>query len=70
MAKLSTLQASLDALNTQLAKATSEIVAEIAKLTAALGDVDIPADAQASLDTLTAKAQALDDLNPDTPPTP
>lgn len=68
MAKLSTLQATLDALGTQLEKATSEIQAEIKNLQDQLGDVEIPAGAQTSLDKLSSLAQALDDLNPDVPP--
>ena len=65
--KISELNGSLNALSTQLDKATGEIVAEIQTLKDALANVDIPADAKASLDALTAKAQALDDLNPDAP---
>lgn len=68
--KLSELQAQLDALNTQLAKAKDEIVAEVANLQTQLSNVDIPADAQASLDKLKGMAQALDDLNPDAPTAP
>lgn len=70
MAKLSELQAQLDALNAQLAKATAEIVAEIQNLKDQLANTEIPAGAQASLDALVAKAQSLDDLNPDAPATP
>lgn len=59
---------SLVAISDQLAKATDEIIA-------ALSNVEIPADASATLDglkalaaTLKAEAQKLDDLNADAPP--
>lgn len=65
--KLSELQGKLDALNTQLDKSTAEIVAEVQTLKDSLGGVELPADAQASLDRLATKVQALDDLNPDAP---
>ncbi len=72
MGKLSTLEQQLDPIvsvlndvGTQLEKARQEILA-------ALGDVEIPAAAQAKLDGLATFAtalkgasQALDDINPD-----
>lgn len=63
------LQAALDAVNDQLTKATAEINAEIATLTAeiAAGGVTTPG-VDASLARLQGLAQALDDLNPDAPP--
>lgn len=71
MAKLSDLEAQLTAINSQIDKATTEITTEIANLEAQLTNVDLPAGAQAALDSLKAKVQALDDLNPDAPaPTP
>lgn len=70
MAKLTTLKEQLDALNAQLEKAKGEIVAEIEALKGALSDVDIPEEAQASLDKLAGLAQSLDELNPDAPPQP
>ena len=74
MAKLSELATALTDVSTKLEKARAEIVAKIAELQAALGaDVDLPADVQAALDALTAKAQELDDIVPDAPapdPTP
>lgn len=70
--QLDTLQGSVGAVGDQLTKAQAEIVAEIETLKAALADAPISDEAKASLDSLTAKidalkpvAQALDDLNPD-----
>lgn len=68
--KVSELSTALGNIATQLDKAQAEIVAEIAALKAALENVDLPADAQTALDNLSAKAQALDDLNPDAPTPP
>ncbi len=68
MAKLNELEAKLTAIDDQLEKATKEILGEIQSLKDQLGNVDIPPGAQASLDKLTALAQALDDINPDVPP--
>lgn len=74
---LSDLNTKVGAIGSQLTKATGEITAEIETLKSALEDADIPEDAQASLDALTSKvnalapvAQALDDLNPDAAPAP
>jgi DNA repair ATPase RecN len=67
MAKLTELNGILQALGDKLDKATAEIIAAIDALKKALSDVELPADAQASLDRLTAAAQVLDDLNPDVP---
>lgn len=53
MAKLSGLEGRLEAVNTQL----TNIGAEIATLKSALDDVDLPADAEASLEKLEALAQ-------------
>lgn len=76
MAKLTELKSAVDAVNSQVAKAFGEIrslidqqSAKIEELTKQLGDADIPADAQASLDALKALAQKLDDIVPDAPPT-
>ena len=68
MAKLNELATTLAALDAQLGKAKDEIVAKIAELQFALTDVEIPADAQAALDSLTSKVQALDDVVPDVVP--
>jgi chromosome segregation ATPase len=61
MAKLSTLAGTLNDLETVLNK----VKIEVEKLKEQLGDVDIPADAQATLDRLSALGKTLDDLNPD-----
>ena len=66
MAKLSTLAGTLATIETTLTK----VKAEIEALKASLGDVELPAEAQASLDRLTALSTALDDLNPDAPTEP
>lgn len=67
MAKLSSLAPALAAIENTLTKVKTEIETLISQL----GDADIPADAQATLDRLTALATTLDDLNPDaTPPNP
>lgn len=64
MAKLSTLGGTLTAIETTLNKVKTEVEA----LKNQLGDVDLPADAQATLDRLSALATALDELNPDATP--
>ena len=63
--KLDALAATMTAIADQLTKAQTEIVAQVAALQAALADVDVPADAQAAIDSITAIAEALDALNPD-----
>ena len=63
MAKLSTLGGTLATVLSTLEK----VVVEVQALKDSLGDVEIPADAQESLDKLTALAKTLDDLNPDAP---
>lgn len=70
MATQAELQASLDAVADQLAKASAEITAEIKTLTdeIAAGGVTTPG-VDASVARLQALAQALDDMNSDTPPT-
>lgn len=68
MMKVSEIQAQLDAVGAQLTKAKDEILAKIAALEAALGDADVPAEAEAALEALKAQAQALDDIVPDAPP--
>jgi hypothetical protein len=65
--KISEVSALLVSVDAQLGKAKDEIVAKIAELQAALVNVDVPADAQAALDDLKVKAQALDDVVPDAP---
>ncbi len=71
MATMDELQASLDAVNDQLVKASGEIQAEIKTLQdelAAAGQTSPGVDA--SVARLQAMAQALDDLNADVPPAP
>lgn len=68
--KVSELKDQLDALNTQLAKATKEIQDEIANFASQVANLDLPPEAIASLDALKAKVAVLDDLNPDQPPPP
>ena len=63
--KLDALAATMTAIADQLTKAQTEIVSQVAALQAALADVDVPADAQAAIDSITAIAEALDALNPD-----
>lgn len=70
MAKLTDLAGRLANVETVLLKARDEIVAELAKLRDQLGNVDIPADAEATLGRLDALSAALDELNPDAPPPP
>lgn len=59
--------AKLNSLGDQLEKASTEILKEIETLKAATVNVQLPAEAEAAIDRLTAKAQALDDINPDAP---
>lgn len=65
--KVNELAAKLDAVTAQLEKAKTEIVAKVDALVAALDNVELPADASTKLAELQAKAQELDDLNPDAP---
>lgn len=59
--KLSELASKLDDIEKVLEKVQTEVQA----LIDALKNVEIPADAQASLDKLAAIAKTIDDLNPD-----
>jgi len=59
--------AKIDAVNTQLVKATGEIVAQVQALKDALANQDTTPETDAALAKLVATAQALDDLNPDAP---
>lgn len=65
--KVNELAGKLDAVTAQLEKAKTEIVAKVDALVAALDNVELPAEASAKLAELQAKAQELDDLNPDAP---
>lgn len=70
MTQVNDLAAKLEQVNAQLAKAQSEIVAQVAALQTALENVALPADAETALAALATTAQALDDLNPDSEPQP
>lgn len=80
MAKLSTLSASLNAIDDQLDKVKTEVTEATATLQKAIDDLkaqieagkdpEIPTDAQAALDRLTGAVQTLDDLTPDVPAEP
>lgn len=65
--KVSELATALGAIETQITKAQDEIVKEIQALKDALADVEVPAEATASITRLSTLAQALDDLNVDQP---
>jgi chromosome segregation ATPase len=67
MAKLNELAAQLVALNDQVNKARTEVLAKLLDLEAQLSNVDLPAEAQAALDALKASVQAVDDVVPDAP---
>lgn len=69
MSTMQELQTAMDAVGDQVAKAAAEIQAEIQTLQdeIAAGAVTTPG-VDSSLARLQALAQALDDLNPDTPP--
>lgn len=72
MAKLSQLAGQLNASADHLKKIETEVrslLDKIDQLTKAASDADVPADVQAALDNLNAKAQAVDDLVPDAPAT-
>lgn len=66
MSKLSELNTTL----TGIADTLTKVQAEVQTLKDSLSNVDIPADAQASLDKLVALSKAIDDINPDAPPPP
>lgn len=62
--KLSELSAQLAAIDSKLTEAGSEIVTLIQQLRDQLGDVDVPADAAATLDAIKAKADTLANIVP------
>ncbi len=77
MAKLNTLPALLAEIKTNQDEANAEIrakldeqTARIAALEAALGDVDIPAEAETLIEQLKVGSKQLADLVPNAPPTP
>lgn len=63
--KLSELATQLTAIDAKLTEASAEIVAKIDELQAALADVDLPAEASALIDDITAKATDLANIVPD-----
>ncbi len=67
MRTLNELETTLNQVDDKLDKAKTEITAEIAKLREQLGNVTLPAGAEAALTRLEAAAQALDDIIPDAP---
>lgn len=67
MSSLNQLNERLVALEGQITKAAGEITTEIANLREQLGNVQIPADAVATLERLSTAAQSLDDIVPDAP---
>lgn len=70
MTQVNELAAKLEQVNAQLMKAQSEIVAQVAALNDALQNLPLTPEAETALAALTASAQALDDLNPDSEPQP
>lgn len=69
--KLKDLPGVLVSVKEQIEKAKAEVIAKIAALEAALGDVDLSPEAEAALESLKATAQGIDDIVPDAPsPTP
>jgi len=77
MSTISTLKEQLDAIAANAAKANGEVKAKlellnktIEDLKAQLGDTEIPADAQASLDALKGIVKEIDDQIPDAPTEP
>jgi predicted nucleic acid-binding Zn-ribbon protein len=63
MAKLSDLATRVTAIETTLNKVKTEVEA----LRDSLGDVELPAEAEAALVRLEAISKTIDDLNPDAP---
>jgi uncharacterized protein YdeI (YjbR/CyaY-like superfamily) len=67
MTTVTELSTKLDAINTQLARAATEIQDQIAALKDALANTEIPAEAEAALANIEVIAGWLDGLNPDAP---
>lgn len=66
MSKLSELAGALTGIDAKLTEASTEITGLIKDLRDALDNTEIPAEAQAALDAITAKAAALADIVPNT----
>lgn len=62
--KLSELATQLNGIDTKLTEASTEILKLIEDLRKQLGDVDIPVEAETTLASLSAKANALADIVP------
>lgn len=72
MTKVSEVEGKLAAVNEKLGKIgneTTALVQQVADLKTQLADQELPAGAQAALDTLEATAQRIDDMVPDAIPT-
>lgn len=67
MTSVAELAATLASVDTQLDKATAEILKSIQDLRIELANVTIPPAAEAALALLQTKVQALDDITPDEP---
>lgn len=68
MTQLNELAATLITVDNQLTKAKGEIIAKLDELSAALADTALSPEAEEALASLTAQAQALDDIVPDVEP--
>jgi len=66
--KVSELTVAVAGLSAQLTKAQTEILTKIENLEIALTDVELPEEAVASLESLRATVQSLDDIVPDVTP--
>lgn len=73
MTKLSELPAALEAVSTHLDKVTTEVTGlktEFQEFKDQVANQDLSPEAQAALDKVTARVQALDELNEDKPEVP
>ena len=61
------LMGAVGAVISQVTKAKDEIVARITRLEETIGNVTLPDEVRVQLEELKGIAQALDDINPDTP---
>lgn len=68
MSALKDLNARLANVETALAKASTEITGELARLREQLANTELPADAAETLTRIETAARALDDIIPDAPP--
>lgn len=70
MTKLSELKGVFSDILTRLDEGFSEVTAEIAKLKEQLGNVELDAETQATLDSVVSKAQAIADIIQQSAPPP